>query len=35
MHYATKVVREVTQRLAAVCRELKIEEPKVSLPEAG
>ena len=34
MHYATKVVREVTQRLAAVCRDLKIEEPKVSLPEA-
>ncbi|MEI8371499.1 MAG: NapC/NirT family cytochrome c [Planctomycetota bacterium] len=32
MHYATKVVREVTQRLADVCRQLKIEEPKVSLP---
>ncbi len=31
MHYATKVVREVTQRLAAVCRKLKVEEPKVSL----
>ncbi len=32
MHYATKVVREVNQRLAAVCRQLKVEEPKVSLP---
>jgi nitrate/TMAO reductase-like tetraheme cytochrome c subunit len=32
MHYATKVVREVTQRMAAVCRQLKVEEPKVSLP---
>ena len=32
MHYATKVVREVTQRLAAVCRQLKVEEPKVLLP---
>ena len=32
MHYATKVVREVTERLAAVCRQLKVEEPKVSLP---
>ena len=32
MHYATKVVREVTERLAAVCRQLKIEEPKVTLP---
>ncbi len=32
MHYATKVMQEVTQRLAAVCRQLKIEEPKVSLP---
>ena len=32
MHYATKVVREVTQRLAEVCRQLKVEEPKVSLP---
>ena len=33
MHYATKVMREVTQRLAAVCRQLKVAEPKVSLPE--
>ena len=32
MHYATKVVREVTQRLAVLCRQLKVEEPKVSLP---
>ena len=32
MHYATKVMREVTQRLAAVCRQLKVEEPKVLLP---
>ena len=32
MHYATKVVREVTERLTAVCRQLKVEEPKVSLP---
>ena len=34
MHYATKVMREVTQRLAAVCRQLKVAEPKVSLPAA-
>ena len=33
MHYATKVMREITQRLAAVCRQLKVEEPKVKLPE--
>ncbi len=33
MHYATKVVREVADRLAAVCRQLRVEEPKVSLPE--
>ena len=32
MHYATKVLREITQRLAAACRQLKVEEPKVSLP---
>jgi nitrate/TMAO reductase-like tetraheme cytochrome c subunit len=32
MHYATKVVRDIAQRLAAVCRQLKIAEPKVSLP---
>ena len=32
MHYATKVVREVKERLDAVCRELKVEGPKVSLP---
>jgi len=32
MHYATKVVREVTDRLAALCRKFKVEEPKVTLP---
>jgi len=32
MHYATKVVREVTERLAALCRQLKVEEPKITLP---
>ena len=32
MHYATRVVREITERLATVCRQLKVAEPKVSLP---
>jgi hypothetical protein len=32
MHYATKVIRTIGERLAAVCRQLKVEEPKVSLP---
>jgi hypothetical protein len=31
MHYATKVVREVTERLAAICLQLKIEKPDVKL----
>jgi nitrate/TMAO reductase-like tetraheme cytochrome c subunit len=32
MHYATKVVGEVTQRLAAVCRQLKVDVPNIKLP---
>ena len=32
MHYATKVMGEISQRLSALCRRLKVEEPKVSLP---
>jgi nitrate/TMAO reductase-like tetraheme cytochrome c subunit len=32
MHYATKVVREVTERLTAVCKQLKVAEPAVKLP---
>jgi hypothetical protein len=32
MHYATKVVREVTDRLVAICRQLKVKEPEVKLP---
>ncbi len=34
MHYATKVAGEVARRLAAVCRQLKVEEPKLLAPRA-
>ena len=32
MHFAANLVRQSQQRLAALCREVKIAEPKVSLP---
>ena len=32
MHFAVNLVRQSQQRLAALCREVKIAEPKVSLP---
>jgi nitrate/TMAO reductase-like tetraheme cytochrome c subunit len=32
MHYATKVVGEITARLTVLCGQLKIEAPKISLP---
>lgn len=32
MHFAVNLVRQSQQRLAALCREVKIAEPKVELP---
>jgi predicted CXXCH cytochrome family protein len=34
MHMAAELVRKTVDRLTVLCRELKIEEPKVSLPPA-
>ena len=32
MHYATKLNQALVERVAALCRELKVAEPKVALP---
>jgi nitrate/TMAO reductase-like tetraheme cytochrome c subunit len=33
LHYASTVTRGVLENISQVCRELKVEEPEVSLPE--
>jgi predicted CXXCH cytochrome family protein len=35
IHYASSLTRALVERLSALCRELKIKEPKVTLPKAG
>ena len=32
MHYAAKLIQALVDRLSALCRELKVAEPKVTLP---
>jgi predicted CXXCH cytochrome family protein len=32
MHYAAKLIQALSDRLSALCRELKVAEPKVALP---
>ena len=32
MHYATKLNQALVDRVSALCRELKVAEPKVTLP---
>ena len=32
MHYAAKLTQALIDRLSALCRELKVAEPKVALP---
>lgn len=33
IHFASAVLRTLVVRVSAICRELKVEEPKVTLPE--
>ncbi len=33
IHYATTILRNLLQKLGPVCRELKVKEPQVQLPE--
>lgn len=35
IHYASTLTHALVDRLAAICRELKIEEPKVTLPKSS
>jgi hypothetical protein len=32
MHFARKLIEEITDRLKGLCKELKLEEPNISLP---
>ena len=33
IHYATTLMRAVAEQLTALCKELKIDEPKIAIPE--
>ncbi len=35
IHYASALIREVLQRLGALCDELSVEKPDITLPEAS